>query len=283
MYQSCVFILCSLVLLEPARLYGAEGIRSRHQHHYQNSLHRSGPQTMELINDPEKEPMFASDLPRNLTVQLGGTAYLPCTVHNLGNKSVSWIRNRDTHILTSDRDVFIVDERFSSLYNPDSSTWTLQIKYVQPRDAGSYECQVSTSPKKMHFFNLAVVVPKVRIIGNKDIHVQAGSEVQLKCVVSQAVEHPSFIVWYHNDKMVVSSGRRFPRYETPTRDSSIGTFTISHVVKSDAGNYTCQPANLHSAKVSLHVVNGELSEPSIQGSGGALSLLIHSELLFCCS
>ena len=39
------------------------------------------------------------------------------------------------------------------------------------------------------------VVPKVRIFGNHEIHVQAGSEVQLKCVVSQAVKHPSFVVW----------------------------------------------------------------------------------------
>ena len=45
------------------------------------------------------------------------------------------------------------------------------------------------------FFPLFVSVPKVRIFGNQEIHVQAGSEVQLKCVVSQAVEHPSFVVW----------------------------------------------------------------------------------------
>jgi hypothetical protein len=31
---------------------------------------------------------------------------------------------------------------------------------VQARDAGSYECQISTVPKKMHFFNLAVVGKK---------------------------------------------------------------------------------------------------------------------------
>ena len=92
------------------------------------------------------------------------------------------------------------------------------------------------------------VVPKVRIFGNHEIHVQAGSEVQLKCVVSQAVEHPSFVVWwgeisviflaslfvttsflsgrYHNGDMVVTSTRRAPRYETISRDTSMAILTI---------------------------------------------------------
>ncbi len=41
---------------------------------------------------------------------------------------VSWIRSRDSHILTADREVFIVDDRFSALYNQAAATWTLQIK-----------------------------------------------------------------------------------------------------------------------------------------------------------
>ena len=57
--------------------------------------------------------------------------------------------------------------------------------------------------------------------------------------------------------MVVSSGRRFPRYETVSRDTSMGVFTISNVVKADEGNYTCRPANLDAASIRLHVVNGE--------------------------
>lgn len=38
-----------------------------------------------------------------------------------------------------------------------TDTWTLQVKYVQPRDAGQYECQVSTEPKMSHFITLNVV------------------------------------------------------------------------------------------------------------------------------
>ena len=37
------------------------------------------------------------------TAQAGGVAYLQCEVHNLNNKTVSWLRERDRHILTVDR------------------------------------------------------------------------------------------------------------------------------------------------------------------------------------
>lgn len=33
----------------------------------------------------------------------------------------------------------------------------LQVKYVQARDAGLYECQVGTEPKMSHFVQLNVV------------------------------------------------------------------------------------------------------------------------------
>lgn len=39
----------------------------------------------------------------NVTTQIGTHAYLPCKVKQLGNKSVSWVRVRDDHILTVDR------------------------------------------------------------------------------------------------------------------------------------------------------------------------------------
>lgn len=57
-------------------------------------------------------PYFDTNISTNITTQLGTHAYLPCKVKQLGNKSVSWIRRRDAHILTVDRYTFIADERF---------------------------------------------------------------------------------------------------------------------------------------------------------------------------
>lgn len=126
------------------------------------------------------------------------------------NKSVSWVRVRDDHILTVDQITFIADERFHAYHatengmaqqsassassssgmstssnqrrqlasgnnvgggsnsvsssssqkshgdtdpngtgsnSANAAPWTLQIKYVQARDAGLYECQISSEPK----------------------------------------------------------------------------------------------------------------------------------------
>lgn len=45
------------------------------------------------------------------------------------------------------RMTFIADERFQAYFKEESKQWLLQIKYVQSRDVGLYECQVSTEPK----------------------------------------------------------------------------------------------------------------------------------------
>uniref|UniRef100_A0A182U4S8 Immunoglobulin V-set domain-containing protein n=1 Tax=Anopheles melas TaxID=34690 RepID=A0A182U4S8_9DIPT len=54
---------------------------------------------------------------------------------------ISWIRRRDWHILSSGAQMYTNDERFAILHTPGSNTWTLQIKFVQRRDHGTYECQ----------------------------------------------------------------------------------------------------------------------------------------------
>lgn len=110
-----------------------------------------------------------------------------------------------------------------------------QVKYVQARDAGVYECQVGTEPKMSHFVQLNVVgeflfscsslpnlnycsqtqytcyvyltVPKIEIVGESDLFVKAGSTVSLKCIITQSLEEPAYIFWYHNDERVLNYDR----------------------------------------------------------------------------
>ncbi|XP_030562378.1 hemicentin-2 [Drosophila novamexicana] len=234
------------------------------------------------------EPYLDGYATSNVTTQIGTHAYLPCRVKQLGNKSVSWIRLRDGHILTVDRAVFIADQRFLALKQPDKY-WTLQIKYVQARDAGIYECQVSTEPKVSARVQLQVVVPRTEILGEPDRYVKAGSNVVLRCIVRGALEPPTFIMWYHGAEQLAADSRRHRTQLDPNLpeasgegQSTIGSLIIESAKKRDTGNYTCSPSNSPSATVTLNIINGESSASAVTSSApitraytlGILALLL---------
>lgn len=70
---------------------------------------------------------------------------------------VSWIRHRDIHILTVGTYTYTTDQRFQTAYHREINEWTMQIKWAQKRDAGMYECQLSTIPIKSYSVWLNVV------------------------------------------------------------------------------------------------------------------------------
>lgn len=226
---------------------------------------------MERFSGLYTGPYFDASTPNNITTQLGTHAYLPCKVKQLGNKSVSWIRRRDSHILTVDRYTFIADDRFQAFLVEATDTWTLQVKYVQARDAGRYECQVSTEPKMSHFITLNVVVPKIEILGESDMYVKSGSTVSLKCVITQSLEEPAYIFWYHDNERVLDYDRRYKdiRVERVGPDTTVGTLILYQATKEDSGNYTCSPSNLDSSSVMLHVLNGEHPAAMQRGKNSA--------------
>ncbi|KAL7010723.1 hypothetical protein ACKWTF_016852 [Chironomus riparius] len=200
----------------------------------------------------------------NVTTQIGTHAYLPCKVKQIINKSVSWVRVRDDHILTVDRMTFIADERFQSFYVENTGLWTLQIKYVQARDAGMYECQVSTEPKVSARVHLHVVVPRTELIGDPDRYVKAGSTVVLHCVVRGALEPPSYIIWYHDAHQLLGENQQKWKIKLdrgqPDSDGDIpnvvGSLIIHNVNKRDSGNYSCSPSNSYPLQITLNVING---------------------------
>ncbi|XP_064556550.1 mucin-5AC [Drosophila montana] len=145
--------------------------------------------------------------------QAGTHAYLPCNVKQLVKKPISWLRMRDGHILTVDQTTFIADQRFQSVFSPNPERWSLQIKYVQLKDEGTYECQVSTEPKASAIVHLRIVEPKTELIGESTRHVKAGSQVKLRCIISQALEPPLFINWFYNQKQIYLHNRRGWRTE----------------------------------------------------------------------
>lgn len=121
------------------------------------------------------------------------------------------------------------------------------------------------------FLELVVVVPKVRIFGDPDIYVKSGSSVQLKCVVSQAVDAPSYVTWYHNGKLVAEPHSRWSSQLQHSRDTTSSTLSLRRVSPADTGNYSCHPARLRMAHIALHVLDGESEQrlPVVDNGGPA--------------
>ncbi|XP_071643609.1 opioid-binding protein/cell adhesion molecule homolog isoform X1 [Temnothorax longispinosus] len=204
---------------------------------------------------PFSQPYFDNTTKRETTTTVGQSAYLHCRVRNLGDRAVSWIRQRDLHILTVGILTYTNDQRFQSLHSDGSDEWTLKISSPQVRDSGIYECQVSTEPKISQAFNLSVVVSKAKINGNSELYIKSGSDINLTCIVLQTPEPPSFIYWYKGDNVINYSQRGGISVvtEKQTRTSRL---LISRALPADSGNYTCAPSTAESASVLVHVLNG---------------------------
>ncbi|XP_037038792.1 zwei Ig domain protein zig-8-like [Bradysia coprophila] len=211
-------------------------------------------------------PYFDFDVPRNVTARVGQTAFLHCRVEQLGDKSVSWIRKRDLHILTAGILTYTSDERFQVIRPENSDNWTLQIKFAQIRDAGVYECQVNVEPKLSMAFRLNVVEAKAAIQGPPDYYVKIGSSVNLDCAVSQGPHELGSIFWHKGSVVLDARHPNDAIYDQPNRvyidtertDILRSRLRIVDAKLSDSGNYSCHYSTATEGdSVMVHVINGE--------------------------
>ncbi|CAG0890189.1 unnamed protein product [Cyprideis torosa] len=79
----------------------------------------------------------------NVTVHLGETVFLPCPIHQLGERTITWIRRPAFTILSSGPLTYTTDPRFQVIVGDEAKEWAMRIKYSKRKDRGRYECQTS--------------------------------------------------------------------------------------------------------------------------------------------
>ncbi|XP_073837637.1 defective proboscis extension response 10 isoform X2 [Musca autumnalis] len=173
------------------------------------------------------EPYFDVTMPKNITSLVGKSAYLGCRVKHLGNKTVAWIRHRDLHILTVGTYTYTTDQRFQTSYHRDIDEWTLQIKWAQQRDAGVYECQISTQPVRSFSVHLNIVDTL---------------DSEQNDMMQQFYNDESFIIT--NDRVYQSGDDEFAGMFGPLQTVAVPTATILggpdlYVDKGSTINLTC--------------------------------------------
>lgn len=228
---------------------------------------KNTPNANSLDQNARQGPYFDKAASKNITALLGKTAYLNCKVKNLGNKTVSWVRHRDIHLLTVGRYTYTSDQRFRAIHHQSSEDWSLQVKYPQHRDSGIYECQISTTPHMSHFIHLNVVEPTTDIIGGPDLYIDRGSTINLTCVVLYSPEPPAYIFWNHNDAIIsYDSPRGGVSVITEKGETTTSFLLIQRAKPSDSGRYQCNPSNAQAKSINVHVLNGEF--PAAMQHGG---------------
>ncbi|XP_058815956.1 uncharacterized protein LOC131679266 [Topomyia yanbarensis] len=222
---------------------------------------------------------FETENLTTISSQVGSIAVLPCVVRNIGEGVVSWIRRKDYHLLTIGVTTYSSDERFNIIRSEDSEEWPLQIKYVQLRDAGLYECQVSTHPPTSIFIQLDVVEAKAEIFGPSEKYLKPGSTLRLTCRVVQSNEPPLYIFWYHNNRMINYDVHRGVNVSTEA-DNRFSELVITHTNTLNSGNYSCVSNNAVAASTLVHILNGENPAAMQHGDhGNAILAAAHIHLL----
>lgn len=244
------------------------------KHYFQTSsfdeADLDGPEGDGIARNPlDRGPYFDISASRNVTALVGNTAYLNCRVRNLGNRTVSWIRHRDLHLLTVGKATYTSDQRYQSVHNPALDDWSLKVLYPQPRDSGVYECQISTTPPVGYSMTLSVVEPITTIVGGPDLYIDTGSTVNLTCIVRHLPEPPPLILWTHNSEEInYDSPRGGVSVITEKGDITTSYLLIQRAKTSDSGKYTCSPSTANPITVNVHVLNGE--HPAAIQSGHSL-------------
>jgi len=166
-------------------------------------------------------------------------------VGGVGNRTVSWIRHADTHLLTAGRYTYTSDMRFRAIHKDMSEDYLLQILPVQAGDSGVYECQVSTSPVMSHQVILNVEGGEPAITENiGNITRALGQEARLKCVVT-GLSRGHRVGWVRIDRQeILTIGRHVvthnPRVNIIHDSPHTWTLHIKDVQAEDRGYYMCQ-------------------------------------------
>ncbi|KAG8268262.1 hypothetical protein J6590_032119 [Homalodisca vitripennis] len=165
------------------------------------------------------------------------------------------------------------DERFQVVHTDNTDDWDLQIKFVQKRDNGTYECQVATSSGIIsHYYNLHVVVPAAFILGSGDYHIGEGSTISLVCIIENSPTPPQYVFWYHNDKMVnYDSLRGGVTVSTEPGPKTHSRLIVNKASPSDSGNYTCRAPNTEPDTIHVFVSKEGENTAAIQRQRAALS------------
>nr|XP_053636103.1 lachesin-like [Cherax quadricarinatus] len=231
-----------------------------HQHH--SIWERAQPATV--------DPTFTEAV-ANQTVVVGRDGTLRCSVENLGNFKIAWMK-ADTQTLLSISNTMISRNYRIRVSHSDNSTWFLHLDAVSLADRGYYLCQINTVPPISRQGYLEVVVPP-NILDEEtstDVEVNEDSPALLRC---GAEGYPAPEIRFKREDGLsiryAAKGRDGAVASNETRsvggvEKTVGVLSFRTVTRTDMGHYLCIANNSVPPSVSKRMVlNVRYREPAV--------------------
>merc|ERR1712123_200903 len=175
-------------------------------------------------------PKFGEDT-MTVRVDMGNTARVTCTVHDLGSSVISWKKGES--FLSLGASLLSDDDRFSVAMTASSSTLTITL--VKPEDAGLYVCQVATKEPIAKTFTIELKAPpNVQILDKPQggaYTVKEGEALKIQC---QGEGDP---------KPTLSWKRLNSQMPASQNNQNSGSLQFSSISENDAGTYQCIAGN----------------------------------------
>ncbi|XP_071516600.1 uncharacterized protein [Panulirus ornatus] len=271
--------LSSKLLPMPANTQRFVSVSEAHYDHTHHTHHHM---------EEAPEPHFAlTNTSRE--VFLGSTATLDCTVHDLVNESVSWMRKVDEvlELLTWDTHTYVKDDRYRLVHETGDGwqRWQLVIGVVQNQDDGEYRCQVATTPPLVLDVTLTVTEPRARVVDERGTDVEekyynSGSMIELKCIIDRVPFPHGPVTWRRGTTILAFNTSRGGI--SVKGDAASGFIAsrlyVANAAATDSGLYSCWYSNYTSDTVTVHVIAGENSAamqhdaPTETAGGGATTI-----------
>lgn len=233
-----------------------------------------------LICGQEVTPKIVEISPKQI-VQQGDTVTFTCILENVNNYTISWQTRNDT--LSLDGTCAKKDSRYTVLrtdHNDTDSqtTYTLEIRDVQPDDAGILICKIFDHENELYppvEVELEILVPQTISTNNiylsRDQVKTVGDNVTMVCIAKNI--RPDACIWRKSNTgpgfsgMITHNGRSLrPRFKSKYQTAPIFncSFEIINVLISDEGIYQCA---LIVSPYELFVFNVHLSVNEDDGDG----------------
>ncbi|KAL8580631.1 hypothetical protein ACOMHN_043447 [Nucella lapillus] len=180
---------------------------------------------------------------------------------------VIWRRASDSNPLTVGRESFHEDNRIMSEHELHSDYWNLVIRRVQLRDAGVYECQVSSKLRHLRHHVLLQIhekevvstqMPRPSISISGSSVVDKNGRIYLRCNATGQDHSPDDLDWFiEGNKLSTSSDEKVSirKFVSLTDRTIVSILEIQNAQLGDSGLYTCRTSNLQVRSMHVAVLN----------------------------